>query len=89
MSEHRFAVVDEPATGAWARPRGARRPGRGWRRLLTAIGRTARGMAGLDAYDRYVRHHRAHHPGTPVPSAAEFWRERWDAQERQPNSRCC
>lgn len=53
---------------------------------------TARLMIGLPDYDTYVAHRRAHHPGEPVMSYAEFFRERQTARyggEGGRVSRCC
>jgi uncharacterized short protein YbdD (DUF466 family) len=62
-------------------------------RLATAAGalrRTARLMCGIPDYDGYVAHLRRHHPERPVPSYAEFFRERQDARYgRSGNGRCC
>ncbi|NEB79752.1 YbdD/YjiX family protein [Streptomyces sp. SID14478] len=43
------------------------------------------------AYERYVAHVRAAHPGTCVPSRREFERKRTDRQEADPRQgfRCC
>lgn len=60
-----------------------------WREAWRGLVRFVKGVAGLDAYDRYVRHARAHHPDAPVPNEADFWRERWDGEERNPRARCC
>jgi uncharacterized short protein YbdD (DUF466 family) len=40
-------------------------------------------------YDTYVAHLRAHHPERPVPSYAEFFRERQEARYRGGGGRCC
>lgn len=57
--------------------------------LLREIRRLARGVVGSDAYDRYLAHHRvsgcAHAPMTE----REFWREKYAAQDRSPEGRCC
>ena len=62
-------------------------------RLATAAGalrRAARLMCGIPDYDGYVAHLRRHHPERPVPSYAEFFRERQDARYgRSGNARCC
>ncbi|MFJ9039489.1 YbdD/YjiX family protein [Streptomyces sp. NPDC102406] len=43
------------------------------------------------AYERYVAHQRAVHPGASVPSRREFERMRTDRQEEDPRQgfRCC
>lgn len=47
------------------------------------------GVTGADAYERYVGHLRRTHPEQPVPSRRDFWRERYEEQERRPGVRCC
>lgn len=48
----------------------------------------ARGAAGTHAYDDYVAHRRARHPGAPILSREEFFRReftaKWDGVRR-----CC
>jgi uncharacterized short protein YbdD (DUF466 family) len=48
-----------------------------------------REVSGETAYDRYADHRRRRHPGEPVVSRAEFWRERMDDRDRNPRARCC
>lgn len=50
---------------------------------------TARLCCGVPDYDTYVRHLRAHHPERPVPSYAQFFRERQQARYRGGGGRCC
>ncbi|MCM6775946.1 YbdD/YjiX family protein [Nocardia sp. CDC159] len=45
-------------------------------------------LGGQD-YARYVEHLRRNHPGCPVPSEREYWRERHAAADRSPVNRCC
>lgn len=40
-------------------------------------------------YRRYVDHLRRNHPGSPVPSERDYWRERYAEAERNPTNRCC
>jgi len=63
---------------------------------VTAVGRAARGirwymttLMGDSAYATYVAHQRRHHPGEPVPTEREFWRQKMDDQDRNPGARCC
>jgi uncharacterized short protein YbdD (DUF466 family) len=68
----------------WAMDRIARL----WRRAV----QTARLMVGIPDYDTYVAHRRAQHPGEPVMSYTEFFRERQKARyggEGGRISRCC
>ncbi|HEV2620657.1 MAG TPA: YbdD/YjiX family protein [Frateuria sp.] len=50
---------------------------------------TARLCCGVPDYDAYLRHLREHHPGRPVPSYAEFFRERQSARYKGTGGRCC
>ena len=45
-----------------------------------------RGVLGERAYENYVAHHAAHHPGEPPMGEREFWRQ---LQDREPPPRCC
>ncbi|WP_199423219.1 YbdD/YjiX family protein [Actinotalea solisilvae] len=61
-------------------------------RARRGIGWFLRGLLGEDAYERYLEHEAAHGrgPGDPgVMSAREFWRDRTDRQDREPQGRCC
>lgn len=46
-------------------------------------------VMGDNDYQRYCSHLRTHHPGTPVPTEKEFWREKHAEAERNPKTRCC
>lgn len=48
-----------------------------------------RGVTGADAYDRYCAHLIRTHPDRALPTKKEFWREKYDDQERNPRTRCC
>ena len=50
-----------------------------------------RGVMGEHAYDDYLAHHRSTHPDDEAPpmTAREFWRDRSDTQDRNPEGRCC
>ncbi|MBC8091435.1 MAG: YbdD/YjiX family protein [Pseudonocardia sp.] len=48
-----------------------------------------RGFAGEQAYERYVAHHAAHHPGEAPLAEREFWRRHTDRGDHQPSARCC
>lgn len=60
---------------------------------VRAAGRSVRwyvrGVVGEDAYERYVDHLRRTHPDAPVPTEAQFWRDKYDDMERNPKTRCC
>lgn len=64
--------------------------------LLRVIGNrtlaTARLMVGMPDYDSYVAHRTASHPGEPVMSYEEFFRERQASRYGGKDgkiSRCC
>lgn len=61
-------------------------------RLGSGLVRTARLMVGVPDYDAYVAHRNAQHPGEPVMTFDEFFRER-QASRYGANggkiSRCC
>lgn len=82
---NRFATSSEPggqhhAAGLTPKPSMS---------LLANIRMWLKGISGLDAYDRYLDHHAAHHPGECVMAEPEFWRSRWDNESRNPKARCC
>ncbi len=54
--------------------------------------RTARLMVGIPDYDTYVQHRRTMHPGQPIMSYEEFFRERQEARYAVSKGRlrgCC
>ncbi|GAA3935487.1 YbdD/YjiX family protein [Pseudoclavibacter caeni] len=59
------------------------------RALAAWVPRMLRGMLGANAYESYVAHERAHHPGRPVMTEREFWRWQADEEDRHPSARCC
>lgn len=63
----------------WA---GVRRAGRGIRWYVTEL-------MGDGAYRAYLEHHARTHPDEEPMSERAFWRERMDAQDRNPGARCC
>jgi uncharacterized short protein YbdD (DUF466 family) len=46
-------------------------------------------VLGDTAYARYVEHLRRTHPGEPVPTEREYWRQRYAEQDAHPGARCC
>ena len=61
-------------------------------RLCERIAETARLMVGVPDYKNYVQHRRREHPGEPVMSYEEFFRERVDARYNIGKGRfrgCC
>ncbi len=51
--------------------------------------RTARLMVGIPDYENYLEHRRAKHPGEPVMTYEEFFRNRQDAKYGRGSTRCC
>jgi len=77
-----------------AAPQGVRpvRSASPWERLARgaeSLRRGIRGVLGADAYEKYLEFHAAHHPDHEPLSEAEFWRDRTDRQDRNPQGRCC
>ncbi|CAN7213152.1 hypothetical protein ASF98_03270 [Arthrobacter sp. Leaf337] len=47
------------------------------------------GVMGADAYAKYLEHHEASgHTEAPM-TEREFWRDRTDRQDNNPQGRCC
>lgn len=57
--------------------------------LVRRLGRFVSGVTGADAYERYVEHLGRVHPQAAVPTRAQFWRDHYAEQERNPGARCC
>lgn len=73
------AAATTPLATLWSV---ACRAGRGIRWYVTEL-------MGDGAYRVYLEHHGLHHPGEEPLSERAFWRERMDAQDRDPGARCC
>lgn len=56
-----------------------------WRSLSWFL----KGVLGEDAYEKYQAHQTALHPGGPLLSEREFWRDKTDRQDANPQGRCC
>ena len=59
---------------------------------LQLLARTARLMIGIPDYETYLEHRRTKHPGEPVMTYEEFFRERQDSRYavgRGKITRCC
>ncbi|GAA1353317.1 YbdD/YjiX family protein [Falsarthrobacter nasiphocae] len=68
-------------------------PRRGVRDVAASVARFARGVMGADAYEKYAAHHarleaRGECPGR-LMTEREFWRDKTDRQDREPQGRCC
>ena len=47
------------------------------------------GVMGADAYTKYLEHHWEAGHAEPPLSEREFWRDRTDRQDANPQGRCC
>lgn len=47
------------------------------------------GMLGADAYRKYLEHHERTHPGHAPLTERQFWREKMDWEDKNPQGRCC
>lgn len=62
------------------------------RNLAKSVASTARLMVGVPDYEAYVRHRQDMHPGEPVMSYEEFFKERQNSRYATTGgkiSRCC
>jgi uncharacterized short protein YbdD (DUF466 family) len=61
-------------------------------RFADGVARTARLMVGVPDYDAYVAHRKLMHPGEPVMTYEDFFRERQSSRYGENGgriSRCC
>ena len=61
-------------------------------KFARGVARTARLMVGVPDYESYVAHRRRAHPGEPVKSYEDFFRERQPSRYREGSgkiTRCC
>ena len=65
----------------------------GVRPALAAVRAYLRGAMGADASERSLEHHRTEEAAgrctAPAMSEREFWRDRTDRQDTNPQGRCC
>lgn len=48
-----------------------------------------KGVMGENAYQAYLDHHGRTHSGDAPMTEREFWRDRTDRQDANPEGRCC
>jgi len=53
------------------------------------VKQTSRLMVGIPDYDNYVAHRKTTHPGLPIMTYEEFFRERQDSRYTRRISGCC
>ncbi len=63
------------------------------RASLASARRLFRGILGADAYEKYLAHHErlaaSGECSAPPMTEREFWRDKTDRQEANPQGRCC
>jgi uncharacterized short protein YbdD (DUF466 family) len=57
--------------------------------LLERTAQAARLAVGVPNYEAYVEHRRRQHPGEPVMTYEEFYRQRVQARYAHGSTRCC
>lgn len=58
-------------------------------RGLNAVNSYLKGVLGEDAYEKYLEHHQATGCATEPMNIKEFWRDKTDRQDANPEGRCC
>ncbi|WP_323960246.1 putative selenoprotein [Arthrobacter sp. JZ12] len=48
-----------------------------------------KGVMGENAYQQYLDHHATTHSGEPPMTERQFWRDKTDRQDSNPEGRCC
>lgn len=56
---------------------------------LAAVSKYLKGVLGEDSYEKYLDHHRATACEAPPMNLKEFWRDKTDRQDANPEGRCC
>ncbi|NYE96253.1 uncharacterized short protein YbdD (DUF466 family) [Psychromicrobium silvestre] len=59
------------------------------RKLIGSLSWYVKGVLGEDSYLKYREHRLATHPGVPMLTEREFWRDKMDRQDANPQGRCC
>ncbi|WP_394940719.1 YbdD/YjiX family protein [Psychromicrobium sp. YIM B11713] len=58
-------------------------------RLMKAVRWYIKGLMGEDAYQKYQIHQLTAHPGAPMMTERQFWRDHTDRQDANPQGHCC
>ncbi len=58
-------------------------------RGLAAVNKYLKGVLGEDSYEKYLDHHHATGCVTAPMTVKEFWRDKTDRQDNNPEGRCC
>ncbi|WP_299167542.1 YbdD/YjiX family protein [uncultured Arthrobacter sp.] len=48
-----------------------------------------KGVMGENAYQQYLDHHASTHSDEPPMTERQFWRDKTDRQDANPQGRCC
>ena len=48
-----------------------------------------KGVMGENAYQQYLDHHVSTHSSEPPMTERQFWRDKTDRQDANPEGRCC
>ncbi|UIK88894.1 YbdD/YjiX family protein [Arthrobacter polaris] len=57
--------------------------------ILGAVNKYVTAVMGADAYERYLEHYRASRCEVPAMTVKEFWRDKNQRQDSNPEGRCC
>lgn len=58
-------------------------------KTLSALSWYVKELMGDNDYAKYCAHLERHHPGAEPVTEKEFWRRRWEHQDKNPGQRCC
>jgi len=58
-------------------------------RGLAAVTTYLKGVLGEDSYEKYLAHHQSTGCATAPMTLKEFWRDKTDRQDANPEGRCC
>ncbi|UVJ40315.1 YbdD/YjiX family protein [Arthrobacter sp. CJ23] len=58
-------------------------------RGLRGFAAFVKGIIGADAFEKYLEHHESSGHSGPAMTEREFWRDRMDRQDSNPQGRCC
>ncbi|MDO5752095.1 YbdD/YjiX family protein [Arthrobacter sp.] len=58
-------------------------------RTLRSVNRYLKGVLGEDSYEKYLQHHEGTGCAAAPMTMKEFWRDKTDRQDKNPEGRCC
>jgi uncharacterized short protein YbdD (DUF466 family) len=65
--------------------RGMQRVGRGWNAVTWYL----KALMGENGYEQYLRYHLSSGCQSPPLSEKQFWKDKMDWQDKNPQGRCC